>query len=142
MAGLARFVEAQSRDYARVVAELEHGSKRSHWIWYIFPQVAGLGQSETSQFYAISDLSEARAYLAHPILGARLDECTEIMLDWLGKHSAAEILGALDAMKFRSAMTLFEAAGGEARFGRALDGFFQGERDERTLQFLGTAPDP
>jgi len=138
--GLARFIEAQSQDYERVVAELEQGSKRSHWIWYIFPQVAGLGQSETSRRYAIDGMAEARAYLAEPLLKARLDQCTNLMLAWLGRRNASAILGELDALKFRSSMTLFEAAarggnGGE-RFSRALDGFFEGLRDDRTLRLL------
>ncbi len=141
MTGLARFIEAQSYDYDRVVAELEQGSKRSHWIWYVFPQVAGLGQSETSRRYAIDGMAEARAYLAEPLLKARLDQCTDLMLAWLGTRDASAILGELDALKFRSSMTLFEAAGlkaggGGERFSRALDGFFEGRRDDRTLRLL------
>lgn len=140
MAALDRFVEAQSRDYPSVVAELQRGSKRSHWIWYIFPQVAGLGRSETARFYAISTLSEAEAYLAHPLLGARLRECVQLMLGWQPERSAATILGELDAMKLRSSLTLFEAAGGGALFGRAIDGFFEGRRDENTLRIVGLTP--
>lgn len=140
MAALGRFVEAQSRDYPSVVAEIRHGSKRSHWIWYIFPQIAGLGRSETARFYAVSTLSEAKAYLAHPLLGARLRECVQLMLDWQPERSVATILGELDAVKFRSSLTLFEAAGGGALFGRALDGFFDGQRDRSTLKILGQKP--
>lgn len=136
MTGLARFIEAQSHDYDSVVAELEQGSKRSHWIWYVFPQVAGLGQSETSRRYAIDGMAEARAYLAEPLLKARLDQCTDLMLAWLGTRDASAILGELDALKFRSSMTLFEAADGGERFSRALDGFFEGRRDDRTLRLL------
>lgn len=139
METLARFIEAQSPDYPRVVAELERGEKRSHWIWYVFPQIAGLGRSPTSHRYAISGLPEARAYLAHPLLGHRLDECTDVMLGWHGERSAEAILGELDALKFRSSMTLFEAAQGGARFTRALDAFFDGQRDARTLELLGSA---
>jgi uncharacterized protein (DUF1810 family) len=138
--GLVRFIEAQSQDYERVVAELEQGSKRSHWIWYIFPQVAGLGRSETSRLYAIDGMAEARAYLAEPLLKARLDQCTDLMLAWLGRRNASTILGELDALKFRSSMTLFEAAargGNEGEhFSRALDGFFEGQRDDWTLRLL------
>lgn len=140
MAALDRFVEAQSRDYPSVIAELRRGSKRSHWIWYIFPQIAGLGHSETARCYAISTLSEAQAYLAHPLLGARLRECVQLMLDWQPERSAATILGELDALKFRSSLTLFEAAGGGALFGRALDGFFDGQQDGSTLRILGLTP--
>ena len=136
-AGLARFVAAQEDTYAHALAELQAGAKRSHWMWFIFPQIAGLGRSETARFYAIADLAEARAYLAHPVLGARLVQCTETMLDWAGKRSAAEILGPVDALKFRSSLTLFEAAGGGAPFPAALVAFYDGERDENTLALLG-----
>ncbi|WP_454796675.1 DUF1810 domain-containing protein [Novosphingobium lindaniclasticum] len=137
MSGLDRFVEAQRRDYATVTSELARGVKQSHWIWYVFPQLAGLGSSETSRYYALSGLTEARAYLAHPLLGARLGECTDAMLGWAGERSASAILGELDALKFGSSMTLFEAAGGGERHAHALDAFCQGRRDERTLRLLG-----
>lgn len=135
-AGLARFVAAQEETYARALAELQAGTKRSHWMWFLFPQIAGLGRSETARFYAIADLAEARAYLAHPVLGARLIECAEAMLSWAGKRSAAEILGSVDALKFRSSMTLFEAAGGGTPFPSALAAFHDGKRDENTLALL------
>src|SRR5688572_14448818 len=105
-------------------------------MWFIFPQIEGLGHSAMAQRYAIVNLAEARAYLAHSMLGARLRECTEAMLGWAGKRSAEAILGPVDAFKFASSMTLFEAAGGGAVFTRALDGFYNGNRDERTLALL------
>lgn len=134
--GLARFVEAQRPIYQQALGELRAGDKRSHWMWFIFPQIAGLGRSPTAQLYAIADGAEARAYLAHPVLGQRLRECTDAMLGWAGRRSAEAILGPVDALKFRSSMTLFEAAGGGARFGEALDAFYGGERDRLTLERL------
>lgn len=141
MAELERFVEAQHSAYAQARAELRAGARRSHWIWFIFPQIAGLGRSETARFYGISDLSEAREYLAHPILGPRLEECTRAMLAWAGKRSAASILGDVDTLKFCSSMTLFEAAGGGESYARALDAFCADDRDERTLDLLRSAGD-
>lgn len=136
MERLDRFIEAQQHSYTQALAELRAGAKRGHWIWFVFPQLAGLGRSETARFYALADLAEARAYLAHPLLGPRLAECTEAMLAWAGKHEAEIVLGPLDALKFRSAMTLFEAAGGGACFTEALDAFFGGQRDQQTLALL------
>lgn len=133
---LARFIAAQDGIYETALAELRAGAKRSHWMWFIFPQLAGLGRSETARFYAIASIAEARAYLADPLLGARLADCTSAMLGWAGKRSAEEILGPVDSMKFASSMTLFEAAGGGALFGRALDEFFSGNRDAATLSLL------
>ena len=134
--GLDRFVEAQDPVYGQVLTELNAGTKRSHWMWFVFPQVAGLGRSATAQFYAIADLAEAKAYLAHDLLGPRLQECTQAMLEWAGKKDAEAILGPVDAMKFRSSMTLFEAAGGGEEFGEALQSFHAGERDPATLERL------
>jgi len=139
MMDLQRFVDAQDGVYDTALAELRAGSKRSHWIWFVFPQLAGLGRSETARYYAIADLAEARAYLAHNVLGPRLEECTRAMLDWLGKRSALEILGQVDTLKFASSMTLFEAAGGGECFSRAINGFFNGERDERSLALLAAS---
>ncbi|KHK89979.1 DUF1810 domain-containing protein [Novosphingobium malaysiense] len=143
MAELDRFVDAQREVYDNALAELESGTKHTHWMWFIFPQLAGLGHSPTAQFYAISGLDEARAYLEHPLLGARLAQCTEAMLGWTGKRSAVAILGQVDAQKFRSSMTLFEVAAGDrpgARtFADALKAFCDGQRDERTLHLLGIA---
>ena len=134
---LDRFIAAQASTYADALAELESGAKRSHWMWFVFPQIAGLGHSETARRYAITGLPEAHAYLAHLLLGARLDECTDVMLGWAGERGATAILGDVDALKFRSSMTLFEAAGGGDRYSRALDTFCEGQRDERTLRLLG-----
>ena len=137
--GLERFVAAQEPVYAQVLTELAAGAKRSHWMWFIFPQIAGLGRSETARFYAIAGLDEARDYLAHPVLGPRLAECTDAMLGWAGKRSAEAILGPVDAMKFASSMTLFEAAGGDGRFARALESFYGAKRDEQTLALIAAS---
>lgn len=139
MPGLQRFVDAQRDIYSRVLAELRAGEKLGHWMWFIFPQIAGLGRSETARFYAISDLAEARAYLAQPVLGARLKECTGAVLGWAGQRSAVSILGDVDALKFCSSMTLFEAAGGGECYSRALETCCQGCRDPRTLALLESA---
>ena len=134
--GLDRFVAAQEGVYETALGELRGGAKRSHWMWFIFPQIAGLSHSGIGQFYAMADLAEAKAYLAHGLLGARLAECTGAMLAWAGKREAEQILGHVDAMKFASSMTLFEAAGGGESFASALDAFCAGERDQLTLDLL------
>lgn len=136
MPSLERFVAAQQQTYPRALAELRAGDKRSHWIWFVFPQIAGLGRSEMAQRYAIADLAEAHAYLGHRLLGPRLADCTDTMLGWAGRRSAEAILGAVDALKFCSSMTLFEAAGGGARYARAIDTFYAGARDGLTLNRL------
>ena len=134
---LQRFVDAQAQAYDRALAELRAGDKRSHWMWFVFPQVAGLGLSPMAQRYAISGLEEARAYLDHPLLGARLRASTDAVLAVEGR-SAHQILGSPDDMKFRSSMTLFrEAAPGEPRFREALARYYGGAADERTLALLG-----
>ena len=136
-AGLERFVDAQRSVYDEALAELHEGAKRSHWMWFVFPQIAGLGHSSTAQFYAIADSDEARAYLEHPVLGARLRDCTDAMLTWAGRKSAEAILGPVDALKFRSSMTLFDTVGeGDDRFARALAAFCEGRRDPLTLERL------
>jgi uncharacterized protein (DUF1810 family) len=133
---LARFVAAQDPQYSQVLSELRAGRKTSHWIWYVFPQIKGLGSSDTARFYAIASLAEAKAYLAHPILGARLRECTDLV-NSVPNRSAVEIFGSVDAMKFRSSMTLFrEATDDNDVFRAALDRFFAGSPDELTLEFL------
>lgn len=133
---LARFMEAQQTSYADALAELRSGRKTTHWIWFVFPQLKGLGASSTSERYGLSGLAEARAYLAHPILGPRLREATVSMLAHLPK-GASSVLGELDALKFRSCLTLFSLADpAEQAFGAALYGFFGGERDRRTLMLL------
>jgi uncharacterized protein (DUF1810 family) len=133
---LQRFLDAQADSYDRAFAELRAGRKTSHWIWYVFPQLKGLGLSQASQFYGLSGLDEARAFLAHPVLGPRLRECVEAMLA-TGDSAADDVLGFTDAMKFRSSMTLFaKAAPRDALFARALARFFNGEQDRKTLDLL------
>lgn len=134
--GLQRFVEAQADDYEDALAEIRDGEKQSHWMWYVFPQIAGLGHSEMARRYAIGSLDEARAYLAHPLLGPRLRTCVEAMNAHAGQD-AREILGEVDAMKFRSCLTLFaQAAGPDPVFQRALVNFFHGHADVATLEEL------
>jgi uncharacterized protein (DUF1810 family) len=129
---LERFVEAQERVYEGVLAELRSGRKTGHWIWYVFPQIAGLGHSAMSQQYAITSLSEAIAYLAHPVLGARLRECVGLVLD-IRDRTAEEIFGSIDAMKLRSSMTLFHrAAPEESVFAQVLDRYYGGAADAAT----------
>ena len=137
MIALDRFVTAQQGCYAEALAELQAGTKRTHWMWFVFPQIAGLGHSAMARHYAIADIAEARDYLAHPLLGRRLAECIEAMLGWAERRDAVSILGTIDATKFRSSMTLFDAAGGEETFASALDAFYGGERDPETLRILG-----
>ena len=135
--GLERFVEAQRSIYDQALDELRAGAKRSHWMWFVFPQIAGLGLSTTARFYAIVDAVEAYAYRTHPLLGRRLGECTDAMLGWSGRKTAEAILGPIDAKKFVSSMTLFDAvAEDDRRFARALAAFNHGERDPLTLELL------
>lgn len=141
---LDRFVHAQDvgGDFATALAELRRGRKSSHWMWFVFPQVAGLGRSAMSQRYAISSLEEARAYLAHPVLGSRLREVCTVLLDLDGR-SAVAVFGSVDAQKLRSSMTLFERAAaddhtdtGPSVFRRVLNTYFDGETDPATLALL------
>ena len=133
---LQRFVDAQDPVYSQVVGELGQGSKASHWIWFVFPQLGGLGHSETAQRYAISSIAEAHAYYTHPVLGPRLTECVQLLLEVDGR-SAEEILGSVDAMKLRSCLTLFFAAsGGETIFEAALEKYFDGVPDLQTLSLI------
>ena len=135
MDALDRFVRAQQATYAGALAELRRGRKTSHWMWFVFPQIAGLGRSETARFYAIASAQEARAYLAHPLLGPRLIEATGAATTAAG--SAEDVFGAIDAVKLRSSMTLFETVAEDpAPFAAALDRFFGGERDAATLRLL------
>jgi uncharacterized protein (DUF1810 family) len=135
---LTRFLDAQRDSYAQALTELQTGGKRSHWIWFVFPQIAGLGHSMMAHYYAISGRAEARAYLAHPVLGERLREAVAALLGWRGKRSAVALLGEVDALKLRSSMTLFELAADSpeqaAPFAAVLDGFYGGERDPETLR--------
>ena len=133
---LQRFVDAQNGVFDTALAELRAGSKQSHWMWFIFPQLAGLGRSPTAQFYAIASLKEAHAYLAHWLLGRRLRQSIEALLPWAGKRSVEQILGVVDAMKVRSSLTLFDRVSPDDLFGRALDDLFAGAPDERTLAQL------
>lgn len=134
---LQRFVQAQERDYVQALAELRAGRKTSHWIWYVLPQLRGLGQSPLSQHYGLAGRDEAAAYAAHPLLGPRLVDCVQAMLGHPGL-SATQILGEVDALKFRSCLTLFaEVAPGEPCFPAALQRFYGGERDPATLRLLG-----
>lgn len=133
---LRRFVDAQRDVYDRAASELRSKRKVSHWMWFVFPQLRGLGVSEASRFYGVSGLAEATAYLEHPLLGARLRECVEILLAIDGR-TAEEILGRIDAVKLRSCLTLFaRAAPGEELFAAALAKYFAGEPDPRTIQLL------
>ena len=136
--GLERFVAAQDATYETALAEISRGAKRSHWMWFIFPQLAGLGLSEMARRYAIGSIDEARAYLAHAVLGTRLRACVAALQD-LARTTADAVFGEVDAMKLRSSLTLFLEAGGEPLFRAALDRWFRGERDEATLRLLGEA---
>lgn len=134
---LSRFIDAQAQSWPTVLAELTAGRKRSHWMWWIFPQIAGLGRSDTARHYAIASAEEARAYLAHPLLGSRLIEATRAAIAAPG--SADDILGSIDAMKLRSSLTLFESVAAEskrAEFTTGLERFYGGERDPATLDRL------
>ncbi len=136
--GLDRFVSAQDAGatYAAALAELRTGRKRGHWMWFVFPQLAGLGHSPTAQHFAISGLPEARAYLVHPVLGPRLRECAGTLLELPGR-SAPEIFGGIDAMKLRSSMTLFlRADPGETVFAQVLERYFASEADAATDRLL------
>jgi uncharacterized protein (DUF1810 family) len=133
---LGRFIVEQERTYADALGELRRGRKTGHWIWFIFPQIAGLGHSAMSQHFAISSLDEARQFLAHPVLGARLRECAAVIFAIEGR-SAEEIFGPTDAMKVRSSMTLFHrAAPDEPVFTHVLDRFYDGAADELTDALL------
>jgi uncharacterized protein (DUF1810 family) len=137
--GLGRFVAAQQGLHDAVLRELRSGRKTGHWMWFVFPQLAGLGRSETSRFYAIASLDEARAYLADPVLGPHLRQCAAAVLAVDGR-TAEEIFGGIDALKLRSSMTLFHrAAPEEALFRSVLERFFAGRPDPATDRLLGDA---
>jgi uncharacterized protein (DUF1810 family) len=137
---LQRFVTAQAQDYERALRELQRGQKESHWIWYIFPQVAGLGHSSTAQDYAIQSRDEAVAYLGHAVLGDRLQRCCEALLQHQGK-SIQEIMGFPDDLKLRSSMTLFAMLSAQnSIFHQVLAAFYSSQMDERTLTFLDGKP--
>jgi uncharacterized protein (DUF1810 family) len=132
---LDRFVRAQAADYERALSELRAGEKRSHWMWYIFPQIDGLGQSPMSHRYSIKSRAEAMAYLSHPLLGPRLRECAEIVHGIVGR-SALEIFGSPDDMKLRSSATLFACVSNDDVFERVLEKHFNGQADDETLRLL------
>jgi len=134
---LTRFVQAQERDYEQAISEIRNGRKRSHWMWYIFPQVEGLGFSPTSQHYAIKSIAEAEAYLRHPVLGPRLLECARATLALHGP-SASDVFGSPDDMKLRSCATLFASVSPPGSvFEQLLDQYFGGEPDDKTLALQG-----
>ena len=138
---LARITGAQEAVYDRALAEIRSGDKRSHWMWFIFPQIDGLGFSSTARHYAIKSPEEARAFLAHPVLGARLRECAAAVLAVEGR-SAFEIFGSPDDLKLKSCMTLFESVAGQASvFSQVLDKYYEGKRDTRTLEILAAMKD-
>jgi len=135
-AELERFVQAQAHDYAQALAELRAGAKRSHWIWYVLPQLRALGRSHNAQFYGLADAAEARAYAAHPLLGARLVECVRALLSH-PERTAVQMLGEVDALKLRSCLTLFaQVAPQQPEFAQALQVFYAGQPDALTLQLL------
>lgn len=135
---LDRFVTAHEATYTRALTELTRGNKTSHWMWFIFPQVTGLGWSDMSRRYAIRSIEEVQAYLAHPVLGARYRECVAVLQDLVGTTAEA-VFGPVDAAKLRSSLTLFaEAAPGDPLFAAALQRWFRGEKDRRTIDILRT----
>lgn len=136
---LERFVEAQQGVFENALAELSSGQKRSHWMWFVFPQIAGLGHSAASRHFAIRSLDEAKAYLRHPLLGPRLSQSVEALLGWAGKRDAVAIFGPVDSAKFRSSLTLFgTAAPHDPLFTHALAVFY-GSPDALTLQLIGAS---
>jgi len=138
---LARFVRAQEKDYERALSEIRSGRKRTHWMWYIFPQIDGLAFSSTSKHYSIKSLAEAKAYLSHPILGPRLLECAEAVVRVEGR-STTEIFGSPDDLKLRSCATLFACVSPrDSVFDRLLQKYYRGGRDGKTLRLLGIAPE-
>ncbi len=138
---LGRFVRAQGADYEQALSEIRGGRKRTHWMWYIFPQIDGLGFSSTARYYAVKSIAEAKAYLGHPILGPRLLACAEAVVGVEGR-SATEIFGTPDDLKLRSCATLFACVSPPSSvFYRLLAKYYRGERDSRTLQLLGIEPE-
>lgn len=136
MSALQRFILAQQSDYTTALSEIKNGRKQSHWMWYIFPQIAGLGFSEMAQRYAIKDLQEAAEYLDHPVLGARLSEISNALL-FIENKSANEIFGKPDDMKLKSSMTLFsKVPGADPVFAKVLDKYFDGTADLKTIELL------
>jgi uncharacterized protein (DUF1810 family) len=137
---LVRFVEAQQPVYETALGEIRRGSKRTHWMWYIFPQLKGLGRSETARYFSLASRAEAAAFANHPLLGHRLRACVTALQD-LTSSNPVDVFGEVDALKLRSSLTLFEAVTGEALFGAAVDRWFAGSRDDATLQLLDHSSD-
>lgn len=135
MEGLDRFIKAQDLDYETALAEIKSGRKRSHWIWYIFPQIQGLGYSEISCYYAIRDKEEASAYIEHPLLGARLIEISQALLQ-LESNDAGDVMGYPDDLKLKSSMTLFSLVSDHPVFQQVLDKFFDGGKDKLTVNAI------
>lgn len=133
---LDRFLTAQERSYDTALSEIKNGHKRSHWMWYIFPQIAGLGMSSTAQYYSIADIEEAREYITHPVLGARLLEISRALLT-LDSSDATAVMGYPDDLKLRSSMTLFAQISEDPVFNAVIDKFYGGRPDTRTLHILG-----
>lgn len=141
MEGIERFLDGQRFGYETALAEMKRGEKRNHWIWYIFPQVKGLGHSPNAQYYGIKDLEEAKAYLHHPVLGSRLREITRAVLTHKGED-IYDIMGSrIDAMKLKSSMTLFDLAAPDDVFAEVIDAFYKGIRDARTVSLVQKADD-
>jgi uncharacterized protein (DUF1810 family) len=134
---LERFIKAQNSMFEYVKEELAAGDKQSHWMWFVFPQIVGLGRTETAQYYAIKTLDEAKAYLQHPVLGGRLIECCQILLQ-LQDKTAEQIFGFPDVLKLKSSMTLFHAASDNPVFQQVLDKYYNGEQDDRTLELIAS----
>ena len=135
---LARFLDAQTNTYEAALKEIKSGRKTSHWMWFIFPQIAGLGLSETARFYAIRNEKEAAEYLAHPVLGTRLIEISTALVG-LSTNNAIEVFGSIDSMKLKSSMTLFSLSeNAHPVFQKVLDKFFDGKKDEKTVALLNT----
>ena len=140
MDGLERFVQAQADSYARALREIKSGRKTSHWMWYIFPQLSGLGHSQTARYYAIRDRAEAEAYLAHPVLGKRLLEISSELLK-LESSDATAVMGWPDDLKLKSSMTLFSLVSREPVFRQVLEKYFRGEEDVYTVQVISRQAD-
>jgi uncharacterized protein (DUF1810 family) len=134
---LQRFIDAQDRELESVRSELRQGCKRGHWMWFVFPQLRGLGSSSTANYFGISSSAEAVAFLDHPVLGQRLMECT-LLVNSIENRPIEAIFGGIDAMKFRSSMTLFNQVGQDRVFGDALEKYFDGKADRLTLDLLGS----
>ena len=136
MDDLQRFLDGQRNGYETALKEMIAGEKRNHWIWYVFPQIKGLGHSPQSQIYGIKNQDEAKSYLAHPVLGQRLREITSVVLTHSDKDIRSIMGSGIDAMKFKSSMTLFDVVSPNDIFGKALEVFYEGERDKRTLSMI------